>query len=65
MKAKEKEPLPEKRLRDTKTPLPEIAPSNKTPVKIVKKTDDDKKRGRKRFNADDKEKTPSDRYVKN
>ncbi|KAF5303613.1 hypothetical protein FQA39_LY09860 [Lamprigera yunnana] len=55
-KFKEKEMLIEKKICESKTPVHELPSPSKTPTKIVKKIDDEKKRGRKRTVTEEKEK---------
>ncbi|XP_031330020.1 AT-rich interactive domain-containing protein 4B-like [Photinus pyralis] len=55
-KIKEKEVPPEKRSRESKTPVRETPSPSKALTKSVKKVEDDKKRGRKRVNTEEKDK---------
>lgn len=59
VKEKEKEVSSEKKIKDVKVAGRETP--SKSPIKIVKKIEEDKKRGRKRLITDDKT-SLSDRY---
>lgn len=60
VKEKEKEAPSEKKVKEVKVAGRETP--NKSPIKIIKKIEEDKKRGRKRLVTDDKT-SLSDRYT--